>query len=100
MSCPIPEETSEDVETPGLGDVRVHYDLRKVEGELVTFETHFAFPDGVKDVAVHTLRFMPKQTLERLLTEAGFTIEAVYGDWDKSPWTPSSPEIVVIAGAY
>jgi len=31
------------------------------------------------------------------LTEAGLVIEAQFGDWDRSPLTELSPEIITIA---
>ncbi len=92
-----PEETAEDVAVPGEGKVRVHYDVTEVEGDLVTFETHFRFPDGDTIVAPHTLRFMGRERLAELLAEAGFADVDWYGDWDRSPWRPDSPEIIVVA---
>jgi hypothetical protein len=35
----------------------------------------------------------------RFLTEAGFVLEAQFGDFDRRPLTPASPEIVTIARA-
>jgi len=97
-----PAETRVALRVPGLGPVEVHYDIRAVAGELVTFETHFRFgPDDPPDdvvVAPHTLRFMGRDALAAFLAEAGFAEVAWYGDWDRSPVTPASPEIIVIAG--
>lgn len=93
----IEAETVEDVEVPGTGSVRVHYDVVDVQGERVTFETHFRFPDGERAVATDTLRFMPRQRLETHLTGAGFGHVDWYGDYDLSAWTPQSPEIIVVA---
>jgi SAM-dependent methyltransferase len=96
-----PEETRERLQVPGLGPVEVHYDIRAVEGALVTFGTHFRFAPGfaADDVVVapHTLRFMGRDELAAFLAEAGFTEVAWYGDWDRSPLGPASPEIIVIA---
>ena len=39
------------------------------------------------------------ETLDHLLTGADFTIHERYGDWDRSPFTPDSREIITIAGA-
>jgi SAM-dependent methyltransferase len=101
-----PAETRVALQVPGLGAVEVHYDIRAVEGDLVTFETHFRFapddapgdPPGDVVVAPHTLRFMSRDELAAFLAEAGFADVAWYGDWDHSPVTPASPEIIVIAG--
>lgn len=92
-----PEETAEDVEVPGIGPVGVHYDIASVEGERVTFETHFRFPGEDPIVALHTLRFMGRERLADVLAEAGFADVDWYGDWDRSPWRPESPEIIAVA---
>jgi SAM-dependent methyltransferase len=97
-----PAETHERLQVPGLGAVEVHYDIRAVEGALVTFETHFRFaaddPPGDVAVAPSTLRFMSRDELAAFLAEAGFGEVTWYGDWDRLSPTPASPEIIVIAG--
>jgi SAM-dependent methyltransferase len=93
----IPEKTRERVNVPGCGPVDVHYDIRSASGTRVTFETHFRFSDDDAVVVPHTLRFMSAGELARFLADAGFTDVAWYGDWDRSPAGPESPEIIVIA---
>lgn len=93
-----PAETHERLEVPDLGTVDVHYDIASVSGGLVTFETHFRFADGAHVVAPSTLRFMDQSALAAFLAEAGFTEVVWYGDWDRSRFRPTSPEIIVIAG--
>ena len=93
-----PDETREKVEVPGIGTVEVHYDIASEEGQLVTFETHFRFaPDDIV-VASHTLRFMSRAEFAAFLAEAGFRDITWYGDWDRSPATHTSPEIIAVAG--
>lgn len=93
-----PAETRRMVDMPDLGSVQVHYDVTRVEGELVTYETHFRFgPDDMVVDESH-LRFMPQETLARLLTEAGFGQVTWYGDWDRAPVGPESKELIVVAG--
>lgn len=93
-----PERTRERLDIPGVGKVEVHYDIRSAEGPLVTYETHFRFADGDIAVAPDTLRFMMRDELAGFLADAGFADVVWYGDWDRSPVTPTSPEIIVIAG--
>jgi SAM-dependent methyltransferase len=93
----IPEETREQVEVPGLGRVEVHYDIAAEEGQLVTFETHFRFAADDIVVAPHTLRFMGQAELASFLADAGFTKVDWYGDWNRSTYTPMSPEIIAVA---
>lgn len=43
------------------------------------------------------LRFLDADTLASFLTEAGLTVTEQYGDWDRGPLTPTSPEIITVA---
>lgn len=91
-----PRETRRRVDT-AAGPADVHYNISEVIGELVTYETCLRFPDGEQVVVPDTLRFIRQAELARFLTEAGLTAISWYGDWDGSPVTPASPEIIVIA---
>ena len=92
-----PALTRETIEVPGVGKVEVHYDIAEADGAFVTYETHYRFgPDDVS-VGRDTLRFMSRDELAAFLAEAGFTDVTWFGDWDRSPLTPSSPEFVVVA---
>jgi ubiquinone/menaquinone biosynthesis C-methylase UbiE len=92
-----PEETRETVQVPGIGAVEIHYDVTSTDPTFVTYETHFRFaPDDIV-VAISTLRFMSRDKLAAFLREAGFAEVTWFGDWDRSPATAVSPEIIVIA---
>jgi hypothetical protein len=43
------------------------------------------------------LRFVPADTLNLFLAQAGFKLEAQYGDWRRGSITGGSQEIVTIA---
>jgi SAM-dependent methyltransferase len=103
-----PRDTRQRVEAAGLV-ADVHYDISAVAGELVTYETCFRFTeagggpapaDDAQDgtvVVPDTLRFMGQPAVAAFLAEAGLTQVTWYGDWDGSPYTPASPEIIAIA---
>lgn len=91
-------DTSTRVEVDGVGPVDVHYDVTSVEGQFVRFETHFGFADGDKVATPSELRFIEHDQLAEALARAGFAEVEWYGDWDRSPAGPDSPEIIVIAG--
>lgn len=93
----IPELTRERVQVPGIGAVEIHYDIASAVGERVTFETHFRFAPDDTVVATTTLRFMGRDALAALLQEVGFDNVTWFGDWDKSPISATSPEIIVVA---
>lgn len=67
-----------------VSDVELAYYLRRgtaVERAVQRFE----------------MRWYQRAELEHLLTRAGFAIEAMYGDFDRSPLGDGSPEIIVVA---
>ena len=67
-------------------------------GDRVTFTETFAgeyWPQP--QVSRSTLRFLDVAALSGFLAGAGLTVTERYGDWDRSPLTPSSPEIVTVA---
>jgi SAM-dependent methyltransferase len=94
-----PAETRQRIVTPG-GPAVVHYDISSVTGPLVSYETCIQFPGGENVTVPDTLRFMDQAELAGFLTEAGLTDISWYGDWDRSPVSPASPEIIAVAGAH
>jgi SAM-dependent methyltransferase len=77
--------------------VRVSYEVHGVEGDLVTFtET----TDGGRWRAQAdrgTLRFLSAAALDRFLAGAGLVPESRFGDWDRTPVTDDSPELITVA---
>lgn len=67
------------------------------DGRVVSF-CH-TFESGAWDgprISHSTLRFLDKPALDAALADAGLTVEAQYGDWDRSPLAEASPEIITI----
>jgi SAM-dependent methyltransferase len=76
----------------------VWHEVESVTGDIVTFRETTAEPGGaVLRVDRTTLRFLGVATLGRFLTNAGFEVEAQYGDWLRGPVTGTSREIITIA---
>lgn len=68
------------------------------DGRVVSFSHTFQSPAWDAPRLSHsTLRFIGKADLDAELARAGFVLEAQFGDWDKSPLTETSPEIITIA---
>jgi ubiquinone/menaquinone biosynthesis C-methylase UbiE len=93
----IADFSRETVMLPDGSTVGVHNEIRAVAGELVTYETHIRFAPHDKVVGVDTLRFMGETELARHLADAGFTRQTWYGNWDRSPVGPDTPELIVIS---
>jgi ubiquinone/menaquinone biosynthesis C-methylase UbiE len=68
------------------------------DGKVVSFSHIFQSDAWAEPRVSHsTLRFPDKAELARALAQAGLTIESQFGDWDRSPLTDTSPEIITIA---
>ena len=92
-----PDEVVDLVDDSGRA-LRVWHEIDAVVGEVVTFHATVASPDGtVLRVDSESLRFLDAATLNGFLADAGFAIEAQYGDWHRGPITGASREIVTIA---
>jgi SAM-dependent methyltransferase len=66
-------------------------------GDRVTFEQRYELPDETL-ISFSELRFLPKQGIEERLAAAGLRVEALFGDWDRSPFDGSSShEMIFIA---
>ncbi|MCM2575849.1 class I SAM-dependent methyltransferase [Streptomyces meridianus] len=87
-----------DVVAAGGRALRVWHEVEDVTGDVVTFtETTAEAGGAVLRVDRTSLRFLDVPALDAFLTEAGFAVEARYGDWHSGPLTAASREIVTIA---
>ncbi|MGW3654694.1 hypothetical protein ACWD6R_02780 [Streptomyces sp. NPDC005151] len=78
--------------------LQVWHEVEAVADDVVTFTGTTADPNGaVLRVDRASLRFLDVVTLDAFLAEAGFEIEARYGDWHRGPVTATSQEIITIA---
>jgi hypothetical protein len=77
--------------------VRVATEVDVVDGEYVRL-TETSTPEVGDPVAGRsTLRFTSAEHLDHLLAQAGFAVDERYGDWDRSLFTATSPEIITVA---
>ena len=53
--------------------------------------------DGVRRDARIALRYVSREEMESLLDRSGFAVEALYGDFERTPFTRTSTEMVWIA---
>jgi SAM-dependent methyltransferase len=73
-------------------------EVESVDKDLVTFTETTAEPDGtVLRAGRAALRFLDPPALSTFLDAADFQIEAQYGDWDGTPITSASREIITVA---
>jgi SAM-dependent methyltransferase len=66
------------------------------EAELIYYVRN---TDGTTERLVHAfyMRWFWRYELEHLLVRSGFRLAAIYGDFDRSPLTDESPEMICIA---
>ena len=79
-------------------ELRMIYQVEKVEGDAVTFTETTALRDNTPlrtDRA--TLNVLEVDAVNAVLAKTGFTVEAQYGDWDRRPMQPTSENIVTVA---
>jgi SAM-dependent methyltransferase len=78
--------------------LRVWHQVESADGDVITLTETTARPDGtVLRVDRTSLRFPGPHTLSTFLADAGFQIQAQYGDWHRGPITTTSREIITIA---
>jgi SAM-dependent methyltransferase len=89
--------TYERIESP-YGPMECWLELVSVANGRVRFEGHNVFTQtGEMVVASSELRFRSLAELIDSLTDAGFAVEHVYGDWERGPLTRASREMVFVA---
>jgi SAM-dependent methyltransferase len=93
----VPEHGQEVTDSAGVVvAMALQVDL-PVQGDLVSFTATYSSPNWEWPlVSRSTLRFLTADALSGFLAGAGLEIEDQYGDWDRSPLGPASPEIITI----
>lgn len=80
------------------GRIESWTEATKVEGEVVYAVGHRRLLRSDEAlVSPFALRFRSEELLRRSLTSSGFSVEAVFGDWDRRPSGPGERELIVIA---
>lgn len=92
------EESPRRVEDPTSGPIDWHYKLLGIEGNKVRYQLHFHFINsGEKVTSTDELIFRSREEIINSLKGAGFEVDKVYGDWDGSLGTTTSPEMIFVA---
>ena len=81
-----PQASRRRVEDAVVGPVEVWFQDPEVDGDLVRYEIHYLFARSGEELVSHAeLRFRTQAELNRSLSDAGFSVESVFGDWDCRP---------------
>ena len=85
------------VDDPVAGRVETWCEVHDVRDSVVSCTNHYAFAStGEELVSPNRLRFRSEHELTQSLADAGFTVERVYGDWDRRPASPMARELIVV----
>lgn len=92
-----PETTFARLDTPH-GPVESWLEVVKAGNGRVHFKGHNVFKNTGEDlVAQSELRFRSYTELTTSLNNAGFTVEQLYGDWERGPFVSTSRIMVFVA---
>ena len=85
-------------ENTAAGAVEWWFKLLSVENKRVRYELHYFFVrSGEEIVSVNELVFRLQNEIVEALSDAGFAAKIVYGNWDGSLTTSTSPEMIFLA---
>lgn len=79
------------------GRLETWYDFASVHDGMVEYAFCHQFPRGQLIREDSVLAFRTHEQVQASLADAGLEVENVYGDWDRSPVFPDSPELIYIA---
>jgi len=80
------------------GRIESWTELTHVEGDVVHAVGHRRHLESNEElVSPFALRFRSEELLRQSLTSSGFSVENVFGDWDRRPSAPGERELIVIA---
>ena len=72
----------------------------EVDSDLVRYEIHYLFARSGEELVSHTeLRFRTRAELSQSLSDAGFSVESIFRDWDRRPADAASRELIFVAAS-
>lgn len=81
-----------------LGPITCWSDWHDVTDGVVSYTNYYRIDTTGEELASPSrLRFRREAELRASLTEAGFTVDAMYGSWARDPVGPTQPEFITIA---
>ncbi len=87
------------VHDPNAGQIDTWCEVEQVHDEIVSCTNHYVFMStGEELISPVKLRFRTEAQLVRALADVGFVVEHLYGDWDRRQATPTTRELIVVAG--
>ena len=92
------QQARRSVMDPTAGRIETWCEVGDVRDGTVSSALHYRLTaTGEELVSSGELRFRSEAEVTASLLEAGFAVERVYGDWDRRPVGPTTPELIVVA---
>ncbi|PJI91219.1 methyltransferase family protein [Yoonia maricola] len=92
-----PEQSTATKVLPNGRSVTAYHELQNVDVDVVSFRSVYQFPDQ-RITSDSTLRFTMLDEVTAFAQAEGLALLEVFGDWNKSPLKPTSPEIIMTLG--
>jgi hypothetical protein len=92
------EKSPRRVQDSTFGPIDWWYKLLEIKDNHVRYQLYYHFINSDETiVSTDELIFRSRDELTKSLEDAGFKVEIVYGDWDNSVASPTSPEMIFVA---
>lgn len=91
-----PQASRRVTEVPG-GRLETWYDFASVHDGMVDYAFCYRFPTGRQVREDSVLAFRTHEQVLASLSDAGLEVENAYGNWDHSPVSADSPELIYVA---
>lgn len=92
------KESPHKVVDPNKGEIQYWVEVLEKTQNTAKYELHYYFTQtGNTIISTDTLIFRTKEEIEQVLSDIGFNMRATYGNWDTSPYTDTSPEMIFLA---
>ncbi len=82
---------------PIFGEIEWWYEMLEIGDGRVRYENHYLLSETCDElVSLNELRFRTLSELRHSLARAGFSLRSTFGDWNRSPFDDSSPEMIIV----
>ncbi len=92
-----PAESRRGIRLPDGSMVTAWTEVTAVTGTVVYFTICYQFFDGLTLESTGALRFRPEDEVRSTLSDAGFSVEQIYGGWNREPVGAPDGEFLVLA---
>ena len=83
---------------PRFGRIETWSEVHDMRDSIVSYTIHYVFvSSGEELISPCKLRFRTEHELTESLTDGGFAVERVHGDWDRRPAGSTTRELIIVA---